>query len=78
MSDYDMHFSFFQEHSEKKKKYLSWKRYKEDPYNPYAHHLMEIMEDDKEADGRRNKMLNHLLARHGEFDQNYGNYLDRC
>lgn len=76
MSDYDMHYSFFQEHSQKKKEHLAWKRYKEDPYNPYAHHMMEIMEEDTEADLRRNRMLNHLLARHGELDEDYGIYLD--
>lgn len=44
----------------------SWKRYQEDPFNLYANGLRNQMENDSERDDRRNRMLNHLLARHGE------------
>lgn len=44
----------------------SWNAYKQDPYNAYIHGLMMIMEDDQMALVRRNQMLDHLLARHGE------------
>jgi len=44
----------------------SWKDYKEDPYNPYIKGLMNFMEDENNSLNRRNEMLNHLLARHGE------------
>jgi hypothetical protein len=44
----------------------SWKAYKEDPYNPYMHGMMQFMEDDETAISRRNDILDHLLARHGE------------
>lgn len=44
----------------------SWKEYKHDPYNAYIHGLMLFMEDEQVNLDRRNKILNHLLARHGE------------
>ncbi|MBC8054187.1 MAG: hypothetical protein H7Y13_14080 [Sphingobacteriaceae bacterium] len=44
----------------------SWKDYQQDPYNAYMHGLMEFMEDEITALNRRNDILNHLLARHGE------------
>lgn len=45
---------------------LSWEKYKADPYNAYIHGLMEIVENDEENYKRRNQLLDHLLARHGE------------
>jgi hypothetical protein len=44
----------------------SWKDYKEDPYNPYIKGLMNFMEDENNSLNRRNDILDHLLARHGE------------
>ncbi len=44
----------------------SWRKYKMDPYNPYIKGLMEFMENEKTSLERRNEMLDHLLARHGE------------
>lgn len=44
----------------------SWIAYKEDPYNAYIRGLQEIMEDENTSLTRRNNILNHLLARHGE------------
>jgi hypothetical protein len=44
----------------------SWIQYKEDPYNPYIHGLYVLMNDNEDAIERRNVMLDHLLARHGE------------
>lgn len=44
----------------------SWEAYKDDPYNAYMHGLTTLMEDEAENIKRRNKILNHLLARHGE------------
>lgn len=43
-----------------------WKDYQADPFNPYIQGLRESMEDDDQRDDRRNRMLDHLLARHGE------------
>jgi hypothetical protein len=44
----------------------SWKAYKEDPYNPYIKGLMNFMEEEGNSLNRRNEILDHLLARHGE------------
>lgn len=52
--------------SPKELEHKSWKAYKEDPYNPYMHGMMQCMEDDETAISRRNDILDHLLARHGE------------
>ncbi|MCA6362917.1 MAG: hypothetical protein IM638_07750 [Bacteroidetes bacterium] len=41
-------------------------KYIRSPYNAYIHGLMMIMEDDEIGCARRNKLLDHLLARHGE------------
>lgn len=50
-----------------------WQKFIEDPFNPYMIGLRSCMEDDIEISERRNKMLDHLLARHGYsgalFDQ---------
>ncbi|HYG50808.1 MAG TPA: hypothetical protein VD905_07885 [Flavobacteriales bacterium] len=50
----------------KELEYQSWEKYKGDPYNAYVHGLMEIMEDEQLNAERRNQLLDHLLARHGE------------
>ena len=44
----------------------SWKDYINDPYNSYMWGLKNFIEDDEVSFTRRNEMLNHLLARHGE------------
>jgi hypothetical protein len=43
-----------------------WNQYQQDPYNPYIRGLMEFVEDDTINLTRRNDILDHLLARHGE------------
>lgn len=44
----------------------SWTAYQKDPYNPYIRGLMSLLADDEVDLPRRNEMLDHLLARHGE------------
>ncbi|WP_163411030.1 hypothetical protein [Flavobacterium ajazii] len=44
----------------------SWLEYQQDPYNPYIFGLMKLMEQENINLDRRNKLLDHLLARHGE------------
>jgi hypothetical protein len=44
----------------------SWIDYQNDPYNSYMQGLMNFMEDEKVNLKRRNEILDHLLARHGE------------
>ncbi len=44
----------------------SWEAFKHDPYNAYIHCLAEFIENESISITRRNAMLDHLLARHGE------------
>ena len=44
----------------------SWIDYQQDPYNPYIIGLMDFIEEEKNGLTRRNDILDHLLARHGE------------
>ncbi|MET3026580.1 hypothetical protein ABXT06_07895 [Flavobacterium sp. UW10123] len=44
----------------------SWLDYQQDPYNAYIFGMMKIMEEEDVNFDRRNKILDHLLARHGE------------
>ena len=44
----------------------AWKAYKDDPYNTYIRGLLSFMEDEDINIKRRNEILDHLLARHGE------------
>lgn len=44
----------------------SWKAFKNSPYNAYIHGLMDCIESPTTALERRNNILNHLLARHGQ------------
>lgn len=45
---------------------IEWERFKLDPYNTYIRELTNIMEEENGSLKRRNAILNHLLARHGE------------
>ncbi|NHN24925.1 hypothetical protein FIA58_004470 [Flavobacterium jejuense] len=45
---------------------MSWKKFKDDPYNSYIRGLQDLVEDETINLTRRNEMLDHLLARHGE------------
>ncbi|MCH9660698.1 MAG: hypothetical protein K0U54_07280, partial [Bacteroidetes bacterium] len=58
-------FSFTPE-SDKVAQENSWKEYKDDPYNPYMWALLTHTADDKTNYQRRDTLLDHLLARHGE------------
>ncbi|MFK7748134.1 MAG: hypothetical protein AB8B65_07080 [Kordia sp.] len=44
----------------------SWLAYQDDPYNSYMYGLLVYNEDDTVNLQRRNDLLDHLLARHGE------------
>jgi hypothetical protein len=46
-----------------------WRNYQFDPYNAYMRGLLNLMEDDSIDFPRRNALLDHLLARHGESPQ---------
>jgi hypothetical protein len=44
----------------------SWIAYKQNPYNAYIRGLQKILDDGSDNLARRNEILDHLLARHGE------------
>lgn len=52
--------------TKKELKEKSWLEYQQDPYNAYIFGMMKIMEEEDVNLDRRNKILDHLLARHGE------------
>lgn len=54
------------EETKKELKEKSWREYQQDPYNAYIFGMMKIMEEEDVNFERRNKILDHLLARHGE------------
>lgn len=56
----------FGEIADAKLQFKAWKQYREDPFNQYINGMREAMEKSTERDERRERMLNHLLARHGE------------
>jgi hypothetical protein len=43
-----------------------WQQYQQNPFNRYMSGLRGATEGDAQRDDRRNRMLDHLLARHGE------------
>ncbi|MDP9046582.1 MAG: hypothetical protein M3N14_00495, partial [Bacteroidota bacterium] len=55
-----------QPEAEKELAEQNWIAYQQDPYNAYMAGLMAFMEDEDTSLARRNEMLDHLLARHGE------------
>jgi hypothetical protein len=69
-------FDFLLE-SEKEALEESWEEYQDSPYNTYIHGLMEIVEDLSENLVRRNALLNHLLARHGESPEVIDKIIER-
>lgn len=54
----------------------SWKNYRLDPYSPYMQGLIDLVSDSKADIERRNAVLNHLLARHGESAEQIDRYLN--
>lgn len=52
--------------TKKELKEKSWLEYQQDPYNAYIFGMMKIMEEEDVNFERRNTILDHLLARHGE------------
>ncbi|MEJ0103896.1 MAG: hypothetical protein WDO19_15635 [Bacteroidota bacterium] len=59
-------YGTYQAQSDKDAEFNSWIAYQEDPYNAYMLGLMQIMREDDPNLERRNDILDHLLARHGE------------
>ncbi|GAB2808500.1 hypothetical protein [Ferruginibacter profundus] len=56
----------YSEETKSEAEYHSWKAYTQDPYNAYMSSLMRLMQNADTDLERRNNILDHLLARHGE------------
>ncbi|MZH96270.1 hypothetical protein [Dickeya dianthicola] len=55
---------------------LVWQRFQRDPFNAYHYGLVQAMENTQDAEQRRDEMLSHLLARHGEPADVYNDIID--
>lgn len=55
---------------------LAWQRFQRDPFNAYHYSLVQAMESTQTAEQRRDEMLSHLLARHGEPADLYNDIID--
>ncbi|QHS56453.1 hypothetical protein GWR56_13230 [Mucilaginibacter sp. 14171R-50] len=66
LKDNDVKRFYTGQQTQKELDYDSWEAFKHDPYNAYIHGLSAFMEDENTSITRRNAMLDHLLARHGE------------
>ncbi|KUI96885.1 hypothetical protein [Vibrio sp. MEBiC08052] len=62
----------------KQREKLVWQRFRRDPFNTYAYGLNQCTETPEEAEQRRDAMLSHLLARHGEPADRYDEIIDGC
>lgn len=66
LKDHDI-FDYSDEiRNEKEQQYNSWLKYQQYPYNSYMQNLSACMENETVNIERRETILNHLLARHGE------------
>ena len=66
LKDNDVKRFYTGQQTQEELEYDSWQSFKQDPYNAYIHGLSEFVEDENTSLTRRNAMLDHLLARHGE------------
>ncbi|MDW6002499.1 hypothetical protein [Vibrio mangrovi] len=62
----------------KQREKLVWQRFRRDPFNTYYYGLTRCTETTAEAEQRRDAMLSHLLARHGEPADQYNEIIDGC
>lgn len=60
----------------KQRQLLVWSRFKEDAFNQYFYGLNTALETTAEAEQRRDEILSHLLARHGESSDLYNDIID--
>jgi hypothetical protein len=56
----------------------AWKKFREFPFNEYIYGLQHSMESDAEAFIRRDGMLTHLMARHGDEAGRYDDMIRTC
>lgn len=72
------HYSFDPSMPPQKIELEAWRKFKKYPFNLYAMGLRDIAESDGESCARRDAMLSHLMARHGEDPNQYEDMIDSC
>lgn len=56
----------------------AWTAYRHFPFNRYVSGLQQGLESEREANARRDGMLNHLMARHGDDFSCYDDVIRSC
>lgn len=56
----------------------AWNKFREFQFNEYIYGLRDSMESEYEATGRRDRMLTHLMARHGDEAGRYDDMIKTC
>ncbi len=74
----EFRYQFLQAGPDKLIEQAEWTAYKQFPFNQYVHGLQQGLESEREADTRRDAMLNHLMARHGDDGKQYDEIISRC
>lgn len=72
------HYQFDGDQTQEQLEAKAWKQYRVDPFNQYIYGLRQAMESDRNALQRRNQMLNHLMARHGDDASLYEDMIKTC
>lgn len=72
------HFQYDPLRPEKQVEEEAWKKYREFQFNEYIHGLRQSVESDTEAMVRRDAMLSHLMARHGNDASLYDDMIATC
>lgn len=72
------HYEYDPLKSEKEIEDAAWKKFQEFQFNEYIHGLRHSVESDAEAMNRRDAMLSHLMARHGDDASLYDDMIAAC
>jgi hypothetical protein len=72
------HYQYDRSKSEKEIEETAWKKYREFQFNEYIYGLRQIVENNTEAMTRRDAMLSHLMARHGDDASLYDDMIAAC
>ena len=65
------HYQFDRNMPSDQSEAIAWDRFQQFPFNEYSHGLLECMEQPLTANRRRDDMLSHLMARHGDDANDY-------
>lgn len=72
------HYQYGSDKTDKEIEEKAWRKFRKFQFNEYIHGLRQIMESNAEAATRRDVMLSHLMARHGDDASRYDEMIDTC